>query len=297
MEKKKIISLTIIGLLLFLPFVKYSPAQESYVGLNYGDDYKWKLRIYKPSWGRYFNDYFEGSLGNLLPLGQFYNMTKVYLDWAGLYTVPPQHILEVHYPFNVISIGNEESGALLTPFDNTTITSTLVNATTGYVVPKKPYYNSEYIRTWNIANNTSSFLRQTLNLTLSFSVYGIMEVPFAPKTINWEDFITEFLGLMNSKGGLYNNISATALSNGYSLNVPAQGFENNAYALYIKVKYNSNGILTYYEFTYGGQKLVSYVLDTPSTVILSEDDLHSIIYGGVFMVIIALIVIMIKKIK
>jgi len=297
MEKTKKISLTIIGLLLFLPFVKYSPAQESYVGLNYGDDYKWKLRIYQPSWNYYFNDYFEESLGNLWSLGQFYNMTKVYLDWVRIYTDPPQHILEVHFPFNLIDIGNEETSAFLTPFDNTTITTTLIYATTGYIIPKRSNYKSEYNRTWNIANNTSSFLRQTLNLTLAFSVYGIMEVPFAPKTINWGDFITEFLGLMNSRGGLYNNISATVLSNGYSLNVPAQGFESNSYALYIKVKYNSNGILAYYEFTYGGQRIVSYVLDTPSTEVLSESDILSIIYGAGFMAFIGLIVLMIKKLK
>lgn len=90
-----------------------------------------------------------------------------------------------------------------------------------------------------------------------------MNVPFAPTTINWTSFITEFLGVMNSKGGYYKNISATAQSNGYSLYVPTLGFENNTVPIGINLTYKPNGVLKNYEFFSGGKKLVKYWLYEP----------------------------------
>lgn len=289
MKKMKKLYLLFLGLLLFLPFVKVSPAQESYVGIQEGNEYLWRLGLHSVNWEGYFMDNLEETLDILWPLGDLH-MLNVYLDWFVWQHDPPQS----HWPFSITAIGSEETGTLLSPFDNTIITSTPVNATAGWEIPWYEQYHSYYNGTWYIVNDTSSFLRQTFNLTLSFSPYGIMGVPFAPKTINWTSFITEFLGVMNSRGGLYNNISATAKSNGYSLNVPARGFENNSVAIDIQVKYNSNGVLTYYEFKYGGKLLVNYWLYVPD--LIDEGDMLTIIFGGGLIVGIALFVLIIKRI-
>jgi hypothetical protein len=82
---------------------------------------------------------------------------------------------------------------------------------------------------------------------------------------------------MNFRGELYNNTSATAKSNGYSLNIPAWGYENNSIAIDIHVSYNSNGILTNYEFLYGGKLLVRYWIG--SADLISLGDMLTIIWG------------------
>ena len=293
MKNTKQFSHLIIVSLLLLSFVKISPAQESYVGIQNGDEYLWWLSFYKENWNPYFRDDLEGTLGNLWPVGP-YNLTRFFWDWiVWRYSTPPQS----RWPFSVITIGTEETGTILYPFDNTTITSTPVNATTGWILSTNSGINTFYNQIFYIANDTSSFLRQTFNLTISFSPYSMMSVPFAPIHIEWSSFISEFLGVMNSKGGLYNNISATALSNGYTLNVPAEGFENNSEAIDIRVEYNPSGEIRDYEFSYGGKKLVkywSYVLPPP---LISESELLTIVYGGVFLVTIVIIVIGLKKIK
>ena len=292
MKKARQLILLTIGLLLFLPSIKVSPAQESYVGIQSGDEYLWRLGLFRDNWGDYFHDYLEGTLSNLMPLGPSSDLTAVYQDWViWRYISPPQS----EWPFDVTAISTEETGIILFPFDNTTITSRSVNATAGWKLSGYPKINSYYNGTWYIVNDTSSFLRQTLNLTLAFSPYGIMNVPFAPITINWTSFISEFLGIMKSRGGLYNNISATAYSNGYLLHVPVLGFENNYGAIDIYVKYNSQGVLDYYQFSYGGKILVNYGFPQPTSEFLTEDDIHIFIYGSVFVVAIVLIVILLKK--
>ncbi len=293
MKKTKKFSQLIIVLFLLLPFVKVSPAQESYVGIQDGDEYLWWLNFYKENWNQYFRDDLERTLGNLWPVG-LYNLTTVFWDWiVWMYSTPPQS----RWPFSVITIGMEETGTILFPFDNTTITSTPFSATTGWILSSYSEINSFYTGNFYIANDTSSFLRQTYNLTISFSPYSMMSVPFAPTNIVWSSLISEFLGVMNSKGGLYNNLSATVLSNGYKLNVPAEGFENNSEAIEINVEYNQRGQLRDYEFSYGEKLLVkywSYVLPPP---LISERDLLTIVYGGIAFVTIVLIILGVKKIQ
>ena len=292
MKKTKHITLIIIGLVLFLPFVTFSSAQESYVGIQDGDDYAWRLGLHISNWQKYFDDRLEGTLGNLMPLGASSNLTRVFIDWFGLkYTPPPQTI----WPFNVTAVGPEETGTPLFPFDNTTITFTPVSATAGWEYRTNSGINSYFNGIWYIVNDTSSFLRQTLNLTLSFSPYGMMSIPLAPITINWTSLITEFLGVMNSKGGLYKNISATARSNGFLIHVPALGFEDNFVAIDIDVKYDANGVLDYYRFIYGGKLLIDFGFPQPSTVIISLSDILTIFWGGVFILAVVLIIIMLKK--
>lgn len=263
MKKSAKISLIILGIFLFIPFIPISKVQGAYVGIQSGDKYQWELKLYAANWGTYFSDNLEETLGNLVPLGVEYNITKVFNDWS--WAAPPQS----YWPFTINAIGSEQTGQLLFPLDNSTITSTPINATAGYEIPAFPVYNTYWDDTWYIVNDTSSFLRQTLNLTLPFSTYGIMGVPFAPTNINWTEFVSDYLTVMSIKGGLYANISAVAQSNGYSLTIPALGFENNSVAINIDVTYNSNSVLTYHRFRYGGQTLAEYTLVEPSDPILT----------------------------
>lgn len=254
MKKTKMVILTFLGLLFLLPFIKISIAQPSYVAIEAEEEYQWELNVYGANWGQYFSDNLEETLGNLFPLGPEYNLTLIYNQWSSL--LPPQS----YWNLTVTDIGAEETGALLSPFDNTTITHTPVNGTFGWQLISIPAIYDYWDMSWSIVNDTSSFLRQTLNLTMAFSTYAIWGVIFAPTPINWTSFVTKFLGVMSSRGGFYDNITATAQTNGYALHVPALGFENNSAAIDINVTYNSNGVLTYYEFSYGGAMLTTYKL-------------------------------------
>jgi hypothetical protein len=282
MKKTKNLSLLFLGLLFFLPFVKLSPAQGIYVGVQEDDEFQWNFGVYAANWEGYFTDSLAATLGTLdLPI-----ITNVYLEWFSWPTDPPQS----HWPFTTLAIGSEWTGALLFPYDNSTITSTPVDATFGWKLSYTDDFYSYYNSTWYIVNDTSSFLRQTLNLSLAFSPYGIMSVLFAPKTINWTSFVTEFHEAMNAKGGLYKNISASVLPDGYSLNVPVGGFENNTEAIDVEVKYNSNSVLNYYEYSYGEKTLAKYWIHIPP--IISENEYLVIIWsavaiGGVLVIVLA----------
>ena len=283
MKKTKKLSFLLIGLLLFLPSVKFSPAQESYVGVQDGNEYLWRLSIYKANFGAFIMSNFAETLENLWPLGSL-ALINVYFEWLPWQHGPPQ----AHWPFSVTAMGLEFTGLILSPIDNTSITSMPVSAQFGWQLPHAPDYNSFFNSTWYIVNDTSSFLRQTYNLTLAFSPYGIMGVPFVPLNINWTSFIAEFLTEMNFRGGFYNNTSATANSNGYSLSVPAWGYENNSASIDIKVKYNSRGVLTSYEFFYGDLQLIDYWLYTPD--VLALEDMLTLIVSAVIIIGIAALV-------
>jgi hypothetical protein len=247
----KRLSVVFLILFLFMPFIRISNAQGSYVGIESSDKFEWALSVHTGNWNTFITDNLQATLENLVPLGSS-NLTRVFNDWGSLN--PPQS----YWSLTNINIGSEQTALLLFPDDNTTITYTPVNGTFGWLIPLSS--SEEWDLTYDIVNDTSSFLRQTLNLSLFFSPYAAMfNVLFAPTTISWPSLVSDFLGVMNSRGGLYKNISATAQSNGFLVNIPALGFENNSVAIGIKVTYNSNGALSYYEFSYGAQPLVNFI--------------------------------------
>jgi hypothetical protein len=290
MKKTKIKSLFFIGFLLIIPYIKVASAQGLYPEIEEGDEFLWKLSVYRANFEYFFEDNLGDTLRYLWPISQIpgIDMSSVYFDWLGWHIRPPQS----HWPFTILAMGSEETGTLLAPFDNTIITSISLNATAGWHLPQNPEYNSYYNGTWHIVNDTSSFLRQTFNLSLAFSPYAIMGVPFAPLTINWESFIAEFLEAMDSRGGYYKNISATAESHGYALHIPAGGFENNTRAIEIRVKYNPKGVFTYYEFLIGGYILVKYSMANPDEIALEE--MLTIIWGGIIIVGVAIVVVIMR---
>ncbi|NHJ20919.1 MAG: hypothetical protein EAX91_08260 [Candidatus Lokiarchaeota archaeon] len=250
MKKMKCISSITLVILLLIPFIRISNAQGSYVGIQNGGEYEWALSIYRENWNTYVNDDLGATLENLVPLGAS-NLTRVFNDWKNF--APPQS----YWPLKVTSIGVEESGLLFSPSDNSTITYTPVNGTFGWILSL--FDSDEWDETWYVVNDTSSFLKQTVNLSYSFSFYTMFSVFIAPTTMSWSTLVSEFLAEMTAKGGLYTNIVATAQSNGYSIDIPALGFENNSAAININVKYNSKGVLSSYKFSYGGKTLLDFV--------------------------------------
>lgn len=263
MKKTKVFSLIFLGILLFIPFVRFSRAQGAYVGIQDTDAFLWEMRLHPNNWVTYFADDLEGMLGTFFPLGVPYNMTKLYGDWS--WSGPPQS----YTPLIVDAIGIEESGKILGPIDNTTLTYSPVNGTSGYEIPAYPMLNDYWDSTWYIVNDTSSFLNQTMSLTLAFSAYGVQGAPFAPTTINWASFATKANALMASYGGFWANVSVTAPTNGYSIDIPALGLENNTVAIDIDVEFDSSGVLTYYQFSYGTDMLVEYVLVEPADPVIT----------------------------
>jgi hypothetical protein len=253
--KLKKLSLVILGILLFLPFVSLANAQGSYVGVQNSDKFEWALTLNTENWDTYMTDDLETTLENLFHSGSS-NLTSVFYDWSAIATKP-----QSYWSLTNLAIGTETTGQILSPDDNTTITSTPVDVTFGWLIPTD---SGNWEQTLYVVNDTSSFLRQTMNLSLAFSFYTMFDVFIVPTTINWVSFVSDFLGVMGSKGGLYQNISATAQSDGYgySLDVPALGFENNSVAINVNVKYNSKGVLSLYKFSYGGQTLLEFVPGT-----------------------------------
>jgi hypothetical protein len=256
LKKTKIIILVILGILFFIPFIRISNAQGSYVGIQNGDEFEWELNVHTGNWNTYFSDDLADTLGNLVPLGSI-DLSRVFSDWSWD-TTPPQSL----WQFTVTAIDVEEAEKILLPDDNTTITYTPVSGTFNWINPVSRAKGEEWDYTRYIVNDTSSFLRQTLFLHRSFSPYALMFYAlFAPTTVSWSSFISDFQVEMSSRGGLYDNISTTAQLNGFLINIPALGFENNSVAIDINCTYNSNGVLSYYEFSYGGQTLVDFTRD------------------------------------
>jgi hypothetical protein len=250
LKKMKSLSLVFLVLFLFIPFIRMSNAQGSYVGIRNGDEYNWALSVHTGNWNTYIADDLGAKLENLVPLGPS-NLTRVFNDWNSL--TPPQS----YWSLKVTAVNVEETGQLFSPDDNTTITSTPVSGTIGWKIPLSD--SLEWDDMWDIVNDTSSFLRQTLNLSRSFSPYAMLNVLIVPTTISWSSLVSDFLAEMTAKGGLYTNIAATAQLDGFLIDIPALGFENNSAAININVKYNSKGVFSYYKFSYGGKPLVDFI--------------------------------------
>jgi hypothetical protein len=101
-------------------------------------------------------------------------------------------------------------------------------------------------------------------------MYGVMGAPFAPTDINWTTFAEEASTLMASNGGFYNNVTVTATANGYSIQVPAFGFENNSVAIDIVVEFDSDQVLSFYEFRYGGAILATSTQIEPIDSVITD---------------------------
>ncbi len=274
MKKTKIITISLLGLLLLIPFMTPTTA---YVPVAEEEEYLWELNQYNANFGQFFADNMSDVLGAIFNQSADFQIATVYSGWSWDDILP-----QSSWPLTVKAILPENTSALLSDyfiFDNITYTPVFLGA--GYNVlhwtPSSLFYDD----TWYIVNDTASFAAQSLYGAVAFSPYTLMGVPFGPNNINW----TEFVGLVNwGMGGHWTgdavNTTATALSDGYSLSVPAFGFGSNTLPLTINVTYTTDGILNNYTFEYGSlmlffYELVSYIADAVNPVIIdSPNDLN-----------------------
>jgi len=61
MKKTKVLTIITLSLLLFLPFIRFSTSQGTYVGIQEGDEYLWQLSVYPLNFGAYFADNLEDT--------------------------------------------------------------------------------------------------------------------------------------------------------------------------------------------------------------------------------------------
>ncbi|KKM15499.1 hypothetical protein LCGC14_1695490, partial [marine sediment metagenome] len=266
----KIITISILGLLLLVPFMmptKAAPA--SYIGVEEGDSYLWGLNMYDTAWTQWFTDGMTETLASIWSQDAGDNLTKVYIDWSWDPGVYPQS----YWPIDVDTFLPENTSTFLSGygiFDN--ITYTPVNLSAGWYSNTWPTFVFDYYNdTWYIVNDTSSFVAQSLYGGAAASPYALMGVPFAPTNINWTEFASEAEANLTSRGGWIANTTLTALADGYIINVPVGGYENNTVAITITVTYDSNGVLTYSSFEYGTDMLYDYI-DEVAPVISSPSD-------------------------
>jgi len=265
MKKIKIITISILGLLLLVPFMTPTRAQPaSYVGVAEEEKYEWELSVYLANWVQWGTDNMSDTLANVFNIDAASDFNKLWGDWSWDAT-PPQSI----WPITVNTILPENTSMLMSDFfifDSITATPVYLDA--GFEMPDFPAGNLYYSDTWYIVNNTVSFAAQTLYGGLMTTPYWLMGAPFGPKNINW----TVYAGWANwgmsnywtAVNPLAANTSVSEITDGFSMSVPISGYENNSQAITINTTYNSNGILTYHSFEYGANMLFDYILSSTS---------------------------------
>lgn len=259
MKKAKIITISLFGLLILVPFMTPTRAQPpSYVGIAQEEEYTWDVNVYDTNWDQWFADNMTNWLASIFSHDSGSTLTQIWTDTLSWDPTPPQLIF--NYTIDLILPENTTSG------------QTQVTMTQAIEVPGLPAMNSIGPLTVYIGNDTANFAELSLYGGMATSAYWIPGVPFAPINVNWTEFTgwaqwglgpTGYWG-----GGYVENTIVTALTNGYSMSVPINGYVNNSMPIRINVTYDANGVLSYNSFEYGNSKLYDYVFSSydPDTV-------------------------------
>ena len=260
MKKAKIITTSLLGLLLLVPFLapaKAAPA--SYVSVAEEEKYEWMLSQYNANFAQWDLDNMDYWLATVFLQPVDFNFTTIRSGWSWD-TVTPQSA----WPMTVRTILPENTSAFLSDyFILDEITHTPVYLDSGFTVIHFAASSSYYSDTWYIVNDSASFAAQSLYGGSATSPYMIMGVPFGPKNINWSVFAGwANWGMGGYWTGLAGNTSVTALADGYSMSVPVMGYGNNSLPITINVTYTTDGILNTYTFEYGDLMLFFYELDS-----------------------------------
>ncbi|KKN41968.1 hypothetical protein LCGC14_0718080 [marine sediment metagenome] len=264
MKRNKIITISILGMLLLIPFMTpTTAAPASYVGVVETNTYVWSY--YQYDWTLFFTDGMPDAFVSIFAHDSASNLTKLYIDWSWTWFNPTSD-----WDLTVDAFLPENSTILLGSsfiFDN--ITHTPYNASLGYVAPLWIAVNAQWTDTLNIVNDTSSFAKASLYGGMATTPYWLMGIPIGPNNINWTEFVSESqLGLENYWGGFAANTTMTALPNGYNMSVPIWGYENNTLPITITTTYDTNGVLLYNALVYGSNMIYKYVrADAPTPVI------------------------------
>jgi len=257
MKKTKIITISILGLLLLVPFMmptKAAPA--SYVPVAEEQQYYWTHSIKYGNWTIFTADDMSGALAKIFNTSLSDTMQILYNAWVGYYG----SAIISWWPMTIIDILPENTSAFLNPDFSIpdTITHTPVNIDAGYEHLVGAIYYSD---TWYVVNDSASFAAQSLYGGAMMSPYGIIGVPFAPLNMDWAVFAAAAdAGMDNYWGGWAANTTVSALASGYSMSVPIGGYENNTLAITMKNTYTTGGILNYSSLTYGTLMITEWKL-------------------------------------
>jgi hypothetical protein len=279
MKKAKILSISLLGLLLFVPFMAPTSAAPppAYAGINEEEQYGWDVNVYNQTlWDIIFADNMSYWLGSIYDHDQASTLQTI---WDGtLYNViwglPADVTPQLRFRTIVDTIMPE----------NTTAGTTFVIGTQYIDVPFYPASDSVGPIYNYIGNDTATFAYLHGYGAYSSTPYWIPGMQFAPKNVNWTEFVALSQAVVDGLVGYRKNTTYTEISNGFSMDVPVMGYENNSLAIRINTTYDANGTLTYNSFEYGGYMLYDYVLtsyesDVVAPVITADTSDFSVAYG------------------
>ena len=266
MKKNKIITISILGLLVMIPFlIPLAKAAPAYVGVAEEEYYDYTMSFNWADWttSGFLADGVSDTLAAIFGIPSPWSPEEMYNSWIGfwgLYTFS-------WWSTTVGTVLPENQSTFLSDyfiFDN--ITHTPVNLETAYwyYVPGLTYV-PDTPGTYNIVNDSASFALQSLYGGLGFSPMTLKyTVPFAPNNTNWATFAGwAQWGMDNywsAVSPLTTNVTVSALADGYSMYVPTAGFVNNTAPITVNVTYTSTGVLNTTTFEYGSSLLYVFEL-------------------------------------
>ena len=306
MKKTKIIMISLLGLLLLVPFMRPSIAQFSYyVGVEVGDVYEFDLNIYVgPTltlWNPWFDDNMTAFWGEPFGHSSWDNMTAVY-GMTDKTPAAPQFT----WRMVIDSIVPDKDG-FDTNFDEVVNVSdplecwdspgnSLVQTTkdTSYVNMNFPdYIYTNYWsngRTFFINNETAGFAEDIAYGALcttviwasnlwymgmfNFDLMNSHSIFFAPTTVNWTEFATECNTGLEATYDLAANytytLTVSELPNGFSMYSPVMGFGNNSQSITINSTYGTDGVMTYHSFEYGSTLLYDLTIEDSADPVITD---------------------------
>ncbi|KKM25074.1 hypothetical protein LCGC14_1598660 [marine sediment metagenome] len=259
MKKSKVIIISLLGMLLFVPFMTSAKAQTTAttVSATEGETYTWDLynEIAGPGFGNWTLDNMTWHFDELWNFTSTHSsITQTINDWSWAdATSSPQS----WYPVDINKVG---------PVNSTTGAQS-INMTLGYV----HFWGDDGLR--YTVNQT--FVNNTADLAVEqFSNGSLLIVPYwmlyEPQTlmitpnVDWTEFRNlvdaglDWVRNVSESWGGY-NLTVTALANGISIVMPANEFGNNSRSITMTATYYPNGHLAQYVFMYGAD-IISNVL-------------------------------------
>jgi len=304
MKKIRIITISLLGLLLLIPFIRPSRAQvPSYVGIAEDDHIEFDMSVYVgaawETWDPWFDDNMTAHWAEVFGQTMLDNMTSVFELAAKIPSAP-----QVTYFYDVDSIQADTVGY---DFDEdgvvgagefwASLGTTLVNmsSTSGSFMdfPGWPYY--QYF-----ANGTTLFIANATVDFAKYMEYGALATSaiwatntwnwaweplgnpntifFAPSNANWTEFVIECNTGLETDYAIAANYSydltVYEVANGFKLSSPVMGFGNNSETINITTTYDSNGLLASHTFLYGATLLLEIMFvesDAPVITDASSD--------------------------
>ena len=277
MKKSKVIIISLLGMLLFVPFMtsaRAQPAPAVNVSLSEGDYYVWQQSMdysIRDVWETdNMSAHFDEVYGHY---GDTSDITQLFNDWQTLPWTRPLFDL----PFNVTSIGPV----------NATTGDQQINTTIGYRHAYAPA--TLWDASFTTVNNTPGLAENWSNgsqLTAPNWVGYYGGTLVVSPDVNWTE-MAEICdagmkwGLLN--GGFNYNLTVTALANGMSILMPANEFGNNSRDITLSISYDSEGLLAHYFFMYGSDTMVEIWLedaDDPVITVAPSDATVPFNYTG-----------------